>query len=59
MSYGVGLSLRSDRTVLENRILSLTAVLTRVQYTSDKKWSTEAQGHCNSTWTEKRWEGTG
>ena len=41
MSYGVGLSLRSDQTVLENTIVTtvltvaLTVVLTGVPYTSE------------------------
>ena len=55
VSYDVGLSLRSDRTVLENTILTtvlvvLTTVLTPVTYTSE----VEHCEVCNSTWTEKR-----
>jgi len=44
VSCGVGLSLRSARTVLENTIV--TAALTAVPYSTRQKWYSV----CNSTW---------
>ena len=60
VSYGVGLSLRSARTVLYRKIqyslpYSRPHLLScLLQYHTRQKWSTESRGHCNSTWTEKR-----